>query len=98
MFWLRLGSSLLGTVPSNSLLQGLQHFPSRKGENTSSDKSLTPKSSLQAFRLLILFNVPELLLVNIYLLNKSLLPTFGSHTAAESQVLCEAPHMYYIKN
>lgn len=73
-----------GTVPSNSLLQGLQHFPSRKEENISSDKSSTPKSSLQAFRLLVLFNVPELLLVNIYLLNKVTSPTFGSHTAALS--------------
>ena len=85
---LRLGSSLLGTVPSNSLLQGLQHFPSRKEENISFDKSLTPKSSLQAFRLLVLFNVPELLLVNIYLLNKvTSLYIWLSHSCCEPGAL-----------
>ena len=85
---LRLGSSLLGTVPSNSLLRGLQHLPSRKEENISSDKSLTPKSSLQAFRLLVLFNVPELLLVNIYLLNKVTSPYIWlSHSCSEPGAL-----------
>lgn len=95
---LRLGSSLLGSVPSNSLLQGLQHFPLRKEENISSDKSLTPKSSLQAFRLLVLFNVPELLLVNIYLLNKVTSPYIWlSHSCREPCALQGPSYVLYQK-